>query len=464
MPIPRKSEADEPGTTPSPRTNNSNHRRMGTSTHVGIGTDDYGDIGPGTARVGRGGISLHNLRTFSSLHNPVYRLYYCAMLGQMASMNMQQVARSLLVYRLTGSPVILGILALSHAAPLLFLSLFGGVIADRVQKKYVLIAGQISSAAVSLGVALALTFGYLSVDRAGSWWILVVASLLQGTIMGLMMPSRQAMVAEIVGEEQLMNALALNNLGMNTLRLTAPALAGFLIDFIGFQAIYYAMTGMYIMAVFFISCMPQTGTITIRGQGALADLKAGLQYVRHEPTILLILVFTLFVAVLSMPYMFLMPIFVDDILKVGATGMGVLISVSGIGAITGSIVLASLPNKKRGAILLVSALITGVALAGFSFSNSWYLSLAMMVFVGLGGAGRMTLGNALLQYYVADNYRGRVMSLYMMEFGLVSFGTFFASLLTENIGVQWSVGGFALVLVVLCLLSMVFLPRMRKLD
>lgn len=420
------------------------------------------DIGPEMAGGVGGRISLR--QTFSSLKNPVYRLYYGALLGHFASMNMQMIARSLLIYRLTGSAAILGMMALANALPMLFLSLFGGVIADRVQKKYVILAGQVSMGLIALGVALSLTVGYLSLERAGSWWILMVAAVLQGLTMGLMLPSRQAIIREIVSEKQLMNAVALSTLGMNSLRLLAPAMAGFLIDAFDFQAIYYSMTGLYLMAVVFISFMPHTGTITIHGGSVLADIKKGIRYIRHEPTILLLLVFTLFVVILSMPYMLLMPIFTDKILKVGATGMGILISVSGIGAIVGSLILASLPNKKRGLILLVSSLILGLALAFFSFSHSWYLSLGLIIFVGLGQTGRMTLSNTLLQYYVEDEYRGRVMSIYLMEFGLASFGTFSAGLLTEVMGVQWAVGGFAMVLVFLAILALVFLPRIRRLD
>ena len=287
-------------------------------------------------------------------------------------------------------------MSLAHALPMLLLSLFGGVIADRVQKKYVIIAGQVGSAVVSLGIALALTLGYLSVERAGSWWILVVVGLLQGTIMGLMMPSRQAIMREIVSVEQLMNAVSLTTMGMNTLRLFAPALAGFLIDAFDFEAVYYVMTASYLIAVVFIAFMPPTSTITTRVSSALADIKGGLNYVRHETTILLILLFVLFAVLLSMPYFLLMPIFADDILKVGAMRMGWLMSVSGIGAIIGSITLASLPNKKRGIMLLASGVIMGLALVSFPFSTSWYLSLGLMVIVGLGQTGRMTLGNTLL--------------------------------------------------------------------
>ena len=175
---------------------------------------------------------------------------------------------------------------------------------------------------LALGVAVALTVGFLSADRSGSWLILVGAALAQGIIWGLMMPSRQAMIPEMVAEERLMNAVALNTFAMNIFRLMAPALAGFLIAAFGFSSVYYIMTGMYMMAVLFVVLMPHIGTMSLKGQGALQDIKDGIQYVRGEPVILLVLAVTLFTALLSMPYMMLLPLFTEDVLDVGAGGLG----------------------------------------------------------------------------------------------------------------------------------------------
>jgi MFS family permease len=407
---------------------------------------------------------MFNIRTFDSLKNPVFRFYYGGMLGQMAAMNMQLVVRALLVYRLTGSAVILGVMALAHAVPMILLSLFGGVIADRLQKKYVLISGQSCSAAVSLTVALALTLGYLSAERAGSWWILFAAAVMQGIIMGVMMPSRQAIIAEIVDTHLLLNAVALNTLGMNVLRFITPAIAGFLVDLYGFESVYYTTTGMYLIAVIFIACMPITKTISIHQNSALKDIQDGLRYIRREPTILLLLIFALVLVVFSRPYQFLLPIFTDDILKVGATGLGILMSVSGLGAVFGSTLLASLPNKKRGLLFILSGLILSLALIGFAFSKSWVLSLILITFIGLGDTGRMTLSNSLIQYYVDNQFRGRVMSILYMQFGLMSVGVFFAGLLAEAVGVQWSVGGLALVLILLSVMMLCCSRRLRTLD
>ena len=421
-------------------------------------------MGLGMPAARPAGISLRNLRTFSSFKNPVYRLFYGGMLGQMVGMNMEMMARSLLIYRLTGSAFILGAMSLAFAIPMVSLSLFGGVIADRVQKKYVLLIGQAASAVVAVGVGLTLTLGYLSAENTGSWWILAVSSVLQGTIMALMMPSRQAILPEIVGEEQLMNAISLSTMGMNTLRMFAPALAGFLIDAIGFEAVYYTNAGMYLLSIVFVAFLPLTSRITIRSSSALTNIKEGLNYLRHETTLLIVLVFMLLSTVLAMPFMQLMPIFSEDILGVGASGLGWLMSVSGAGAILVSLVLASLPNKKRGLMMLVGGVILGMALVGFSFSNSWSLSLGLIAIVGIGQNGQMALSNTLIQYYVDPEYRGRVMSILLMQFGLMSFSTFLAGALAEVVGVQWAVGSFAIGLAFISILALSFLRRIRNLD
>ena len=437
------------------------------------GADDDGGMGRGMgARHGGGGFSIRNLRTFTSFKNGVFRLYYMAMLGQMAAMNMQMTARSLLVFQLAGTGMALGIMSLANALPMLFLSMFGGVIADRLQKKYVLIAGQGASAIVSFAIAMALVTGLMDEGVSyslgfvsfGSWWLLVFASLVQGTIMGLMMPARQAIIPEIVNQRDLMNAVSLNTLGMNALRLIAPAGAGFLIHAFDFHAIYFAMTGMYASAVFFVMLMPKTGTMTLKGQGAISDVAAGFSYVKRETVIMLILVITLLITVLSMPYMMLLPMFTEGVWNVGEREYGILLSVSGIGAILGSLVLASLPDKKRGFMLLMSGVLLGAALVWFSFSPTYEVALIAIVFVGLGQTGRMTLANTLLQYYVAPAFRGRVMSLYMMEWGVSSFGVFFVAILADIVSPQIAVGGMAAILVVISVLSFAVTPQIRKLD
>jgi MFS family permease len=148
----------------------------------------------------------------------------------------------------------------------------------------------------------------------------------------------------------------------------------------------------------------------------------------------------------------------------GATGQGILISISGAGAIAGSLVIANLPNRHRGKVMLIFGLMMSAALLGFAFSRWWYLSLFLIIFVGAGNTGQMALGNSLIQYYADPSYRGRVLSFYMMGFGFGSLGAFFAGILAEAVGVQWAVGGMAAILLVVTVGMLAFSPRMRKLD
>jgi MFS family permease len=402
---------------------------------------------------------------FASFSHPIYRKFYVSLLGQMTALNMQSMARYLLIYRLTGSAAILGAISFALAAPMLLFSLYGGVIADRFEKKTIIIIGNLVSMVVSLIIGLTLSLGYLSADRPGSWWILVVASVAQGLILALCQPARQSILPELVGNRLLMNATALNTMGMNIMRLFGPAIAGFLVDRIGFEAIYYLMTGLYLWAAIFMTFVPapvsRTGGRTDRK--AMAEIKEGLAYLRTDTVLLFVVIFAMVRMVFVLPYQNLLPIFTDDILNVGATGLGLLMSITGFGAIFGSLLVASLPNRGRGLILLSSAAFLGLILIFFSFSTVWILSAFLVALIGFGQAVGTSLNNALIQYYVDDRYRGRVMSLLQMQFGMMSFGTFAAGLLTEAIGIQWALGSFGLIVVLIAIFSYIYAPRIRKL-
>ena len=407
---------------------------------------------------------LGKLRTFSSLKNSAFRLYYIGMVGQWASLNMQIVARSLLVYRISDSGAILGLTALANAVPTIVCSLYGGALADRMQKKNLLFISMVGSALISVAVALSITMGYLSENIPGSWWILVVTAVLQGGVMGLMMPSRQAIIAEVVEPEQVMNAVSLNTMGMNAFRILAPAATGFLIDAIDFASVYYISAAMYGMAAVCMFLMPKTAQKFSEGSNALSDIVDGVKYIRREKTMLLVLVATLFVMICGIPFLQLMPMVTEDILMVGASGMGILLSVSGLGAIAGSLILASAPSRKRGTIMCVSGIVMGLALVGFAFSKWWLVSVIVVIFIGLGQTGHRASGNALAQNYTAPEYRGRVMSFMMMGLGFSSLGTFFAGAIAEAIGIQWSIGGLAVLLVAASAALLIFTTRLRRLE
>jgi len=423
------------------------------------------DDGTGRPKYSGSILSFSLKKTFASFGNSVYRLFYLSMVGHWSSLNMQMLVRTLLAYRITGSGAILGVLALAGAIPMIIFALIGGVLADRFQKKNIIQIGQVISIVVNLGPMLALIFGYLSPAHPESWWVLVVSGTLQGAVMGFMMPARQAIVSEIVGPEQLMNAISLSNMGMNTFRIISPALAGFLVDLIDFWVVYAIMTAMIIMSAICISLVPPTSRPKIAGgTNPIQEMAEGWQYIRRERTIFLLLVFTVCATVLGMTYLHILPMFTDDILKVGATGMGVLQTVSGVGAIVGSVILASLMNRKRGMILLISGLALSVTLIGFSLSEWWYISLFIIIFIGMSSTIQMALGNSLIQYYSDAAYRGRVMSFFMLGFGLSNLGGFFAGILAEGIGAPLSVASLSAILLVITFTLLIRSPRLRKLD
>ena len=407
---------------------------------------------------------LDNIHTFTSLRNGNFRLYFIGMIGQWGSMNMGMLARSWVVYEISDSGIVLGLAALANAVPMILLSLWGGAIADRLHKKYILIVAMLASAVVSAAVGVTLSVGYLSDTVPGSWWILIAASVLQGGIMGLMMPARQSIIAEIVEPQDLMNAVSLNMMGMNTFRILAPAATGFMMAAFGFAAIYYIMGGLYAFGAVCIMYLPRTAQKLSSGGSAWRDIIDGFSYIRREKTMLHILVFTLIGMICGMPFMQLMPMITRDILHVGESGQGILMSVSGVGAIVGSLALASGFRHRRGLTMIVTGLVNAIALAFFGFSQMWWLSLLTVVFVGFGQTGYRAAGNTLVQHYTEPEYRGRVMSFIMMGIGFSSLGTFFAGILAQGFGVQWAIGGLAVLFAIVSVGYLMFSDRLRNLD
>jgi MFS family permease len=414
-------------------------------------------------RYGLSGVTKYSQGMIGSLQYPHYRFYYLATLGQNAGMATGQVTGPLLMYRLTDSTVLLGTTSIMVSVPLVVMSLLGGVIADRISKKQIIFACLIGFAVVQLGVAIGLDTGLLSREHSGSWIILLISSFLQGGLMGMLMPALQAVIPEIIGTELLMNASTLNILGMNMLNLIVPVLIGLVIDRIGFQFAYYTASGLYAAGAVSILFIPRTGRTARSGGKMLSDIKDGLIYMRRTPTVMLILLFTTAIVVLAMPYQQYLPLFTDNILKVGATGMGLLMSFGASGALAGSLIFAFLRITRRGVWLLCGGLLAGLSLLVFAFSSLWTLSLVVMVFFGLSQTFRNTIGNALLMTCADAGFMGRVMSLLNMQWGVMAFTTFFAGLLAGVFSIQWVIGGMAMLLIVVTLLFMLFCPGIRKL-
>ncbi len=421
------------------------------------------------------------LRSFKTKGFPTY---WFAMMAQMAGLNMQMVSRAWLIYELSASYTILGAMTVAHALPMLFTSMFGGVLADRFLKKRLMQSGQILLAITSLFVAVCLSLDLIDLSTGAGVSYVMMASVFQGTIMGFTMPSRQAVIPEIVGRENLTNAIALNQSGMNLNRLAAPGVAGLMIALLGITTVYYFMTFLYILATIIISFLPITKSLNphAKEKSPMRDLIDGFKYIFNETVIFYLLLATLFSVVLSMPYMGLMPIFAKDIQVVIASDfawmnstaiissfnlpelltyssfrLGCLMSISGIGALIGSLIVTILSDSNRGKLFIYSVLALGITLTIFSFTRSFIVGCVSMMFVGFFQSLRLSLSNALVQSYVSDEFRGRVMSVYMMEFGMTSFSTFLVATMagvidTTNVfapgfGIQLTMGIAAILLI-----------------
>jgi len=383
-------------------------------------------------------------------------------------MNIQMFVRGWLVFEITGSYEKLGWMTAAGGLVGLIAAPLGGVVADRVrQKTQVIQASGVCNMFVTLWVA------WLIADGSLIFEYLLIASIMQGIIMNAMMPSRQALTKDVVGLDLMTNAIALSTSGMNTARLLLPGLAGGLVAALGggdgnidpAKWIYLLMSLLYLFTalMMFKVRVPDNEGAGGPSVPVLLELKHGFDYVFRTPVIFMLLGTNFLMVFFSLTYFMLLPGFVKDVLDVGPDKLGMLISISGVGSLIGSLLVASLPNKRRARILLFGALLMGIALLGFAASTHYWLSVSLLTFVGFGQAARMSLSNVLIQTYVADEFRGRVMSIYMLEMSILSIALYPISVAADIFGPQWAVGISAACLIVLVVI-LFNVPSYRRLD
>ncbi len=379
------------------------------------------------------------------------------MLVMMAGMQMQMIARGYLAYELTSSPLLLGLVSSGFAVPLLALSLFGGAFADRLERKYIIQFGQAMSAILAILIGIAINFDIIA------WYHLWVASIIQGALFSFLMPARQAIIPQLVGQERLSNAMALNAAAMSATTLAAPALAGWAYAFLGPYNVYYIIGGLAVVAFALTGLIPRTGTGAGRRPAPMiGDIIEGLVYIKRSPLVLVLLLMGLATALLAMPFRFLMPIFVVDIYKMGPEAMGLLVTIMGGGSLVGSLFIASLGQSGRGMLLLIGSFISGITLLLVAAMPIYYVAAFLMLPLGLGDAGRRTLNQSLIMEEVEDRYRGRVMSVFMLNFGLMPLGVLPAGTAAEYVGGQAVIGILALML--LGVTAFVFVTQKRLRD
>jgi len=397
---------------------------------------------------------------FRALRNRNYRLFFTGQSLSLIGTWMQQIALSWLVYRMTNSPFLLGVVGFAGQVPAFFLSPVAGIIADRYPKRSALVITQ----ALSMLQASSLAFLVLS-DQIVVWHIIALSVVL-GIVNGFDMSIRQAFTIEMVdNKEDLSNAIALNSSIVNLARLVGPSIAGILIATVGEGLCFLVNAVSYGPVIFCLLAMHvRLSSIPHKRSHFLAELRTGFAYVIKFSPIRHILFLLGIVSFLGTPYQVLMPIFARDIFLGGPQTLSLLVAMAGAGALTGAVYLASRKSiVGLGKMIAVSSGMFGLGLMIFSFSHIFWFSLGVVFMAGFFMMVQMAASNTILQTISDEDKRGRVMSFYTMAFmGMVPFGSLAAGSLAAKIGAPWTLclGGLC------CMLGAVGfarqLPGVRK--
>jgi len=369
---------------------------------------------------------------FSSLKIKYFRIYWLGMFVSLIGTWIQSIALSWLVFQLTNSAFLLGVVGFLSSIPIFVLSLFGGVLADRINKRNILIFTQTAFMLLAFLLAVLTQFKIITAQQ------IMVIALLNGIIMAFDAPARQSIVVELAGREHLFNAIALNSVAFNSSRIIGPAIAGILVSVIGMSACFY-LNGIsflaVIIALFYIKY--RKGLIQ-NNNSAFKDLKEGLIFISSHRLILALISMVAAVSLFGISYVILMPVFVNDVLHIGVKGLGILMSSTGLGALIGALSLARLGDfKYKGRFLISSVFLFSLSLIVFSLSKSYSFSIYILVFIGCTSVIPIALINTLIQISVPDKFRGRVMSLFMITFaGMMPFGNLISGVLAQGLGVS----------------------------
>lgn len=382
----------------------------------------------------KGGLRSSILRAFRGKN---YRLFFAGQSFSLVGTWMQQVAMSWLVYRLTGSAFLLGVIGFASMVPTLFVSPFAGVLADRWDRRRLLIATQ--------GLAMAQAFILAALVLSGSIqvWHLILLSLLLGIVNSCDVPIRQSFVVEMVeAKEDLANAIALNSSMFHGTRLIGPSLAGVLISMVG-EGVCFLVNGVsYIAVIVSLVAMRLEPKDRVPGKGkVLHEVLEGFSYALSSPPISSVLLLLAGMSLVGFPYVVLLPVFAREVLLGGPHTFGFLMTATGTGSFVAALYLASRRDVLGlNRLLVISPAFFGVCIAAFSFSRSLGLSLAILFFSGFAMMVLVTSSNTIIQTVVDDDKRGRVMSLYTMAFmGISPFGALIAGFMAGRIGAPQTV-------------------------
>ena len=349
---------------------------------------------------------------------------------------MQQVAMSWLVYRLTGSTLVLGLIAFCSQFPTFLVAGPAGALADRWSRYRMVVVAQVGLMIEAVVLAVLVLTGTVEV------WHLIVLAVWTGICSGFDVPARQALIVRFVSREDLPNAIALNSSIFNGARLVGPAIAGAMISLVGEGPVFVVNAFSYVAVLWAMWALDARDPGTRGGESVLRTMKEGFRYAFGFPPIRAILVLLTLISLVGVPYSVLLPAFAADVLGGGAGTLGLLTAAAGMGALAGALILAARDSVwGLGMFIVRCTAVFGLALVGFAWSRNVWLSSLLMVGAGFGIMATSAAMNTILQTLVEERMRGRVMALYTMAFiGLSPLGALFGGALAERIGAPMTVG------------------------
>lgn len=377
------------------------------------------------------------LVAFRAMRHRNFRLFFVGQLTSLTGTWMQTVAQSWLVLKLTNSPLMLGLVTFANYLPILLVALFAGVVVDHVDRRRLIIVAQVLMMLSALVLAALTWTGTVRVEHV------IMLAAFNGIVSSFDMPGRQAFVVEMVGMEDLPNAIALNSMMFNGARTIGPAIAGILIYLVGTATCFFLNGISYLAVIWSLVAMhlPRK-TVEREGVDMLRRVREGMTYVwEHRPSFYLLLVVAINSG-LGMQYNVLMPVFAQNILHTGSRGYGILMGAQGVGAVIGAVMLAWRSGSPRGLrqSLTLGLFLTAIAIIAFGFSSSMTFSLIAQLFIGAGLINYMATTNTMLQIFVSDELRGRVMSFYTLSFiGMAPIGALMVGVIGEHLGPQAAV-------------------------
>ena len=396
--------------------------------------------------------------TVRSLRHRNFQLFFSGQLISLIGTWMQTIAQAWLVYRITGSSLLLGVVGFAGQIPIFLLAPLGGLAADRWNRHKIVIATQVASMVLAFILA-ALTLLHV----VKTWEIITLASLL-GAVNAFDIPGRQSFLIEMVAREDLMNAIALNSSMFNGARVIGPAIAGILVARIGEGWCFFANGASYIAVIAGLLMMKLAPYRPVpAGTSPFEHIAEGFRYIQRTGPILALITLIGIVSLVAVPYSVLMPIFADQILHRGAHGLGILMGAAGVGALIGALTLASRHGVKGlGRVVGYAAMSFGVSLVLFAFSKIFWLSVVLLVPVGFGVMLQMSSSNTLIQAMVPDELRGRAMAMYTMMFmGMAPIGSLLSGLFADWIGAPLTVAIGGVGAVIGAVLFLRKLPALR---